>query len=251
MPKICYNACMNVEIYNYLNLINFKLAKLYKKGLYNPFPVDFEVSENDFKERLIFSQIENKLPDFVFEEKRKIKKYFKNSKKNIKKILKNLKKNEFLSVFDEKIINYLNLRLKLTKCLLHDFKNQDFNESDAVLDVFKLDPIFAEHFLDLFNEDCDIENLLNDLETKYKLTYLQKTKLIEKKNNQKAKKNAVELSKKTVSKSKNLKKTEKIIKKPEKIEEKTIKTAKTQSKNQKQSEKTAVKKTTTKNKELS
>lgn len=229
---------MNIEIYNYLNLINFKLTKLYKNGLYNPFPVDFEVTEEAFKERLIFSQIKSKLPEFIFEEKKKIKKYFKNSKKNIKKMLKNLKKSEFLSNFNQKFEIYLNLRLKLTNCLLRDFRNQDFNESEAVEEVYKLDPIFAEHLFDLFNADCDIDKLTIDLEDKYNLTYKEKTKLIEKKNNQKSKKNTVELNKKVANKTKTAEKTTKTKENVEKKEKSLTTKPKT------------TKKTTTKNKEI-
>lgn len=237
---------MNIEIYNYLNLINFKLAKLYKNGLYNPFPVNFEVTEADFKERLFFSQIQSKLPNFIFEEKKKIKKYFKNSKKNIKKILKNLKKSEFLSNFDKKFENYLNLRLKLTKCLIHDFKNQSFDESDAIEQVYKLNPIFADLLFDLFNSDCDIEKMIFDIEDKYNLTYAEKIKLIEKKNNQKSKKISIELNKKTVEKSKSAEKTSKTKQKTKINQEKSIEKEKTST----PKTKTTAKKTTTKNKEI-
>lgn len=83
---------MNIEIYNYLNLINYKLAKMYKKGLYNPFSDSFSLTEEMIKERLIFSQFKIKLPDFIFEEKKKIKKYFKNSQKKYQKNDKKLRK---------------------------------------------------------------------------------------------------------------------------------------------------------------
>ena len=223
---------MNIEIYNYLNLINYKLAKLYKNGLYNPFPINFEVPKEKFKERLFFSQIEINLPEIIFEERKKIKKYFKNSQKNIKKIKKNLKKSDFFDNFNQNFENYLNLRLKLTKCLLHDFKHQDFDESDALLQIYKLDPIFAEHLFDIFKEDCDIENVLFNLEDRYNLTYLEKRNLIEKKNKQKSKKALKELHDFAVKNEKNKEKTlkakETVSKSKQSATSKTTQTKKTQ-----------------------
>lgn len=214
---------MNIEIYNYLNLINFKLAKLYKNGLYNPFPDGFGLTKEKIKERLIFSQMEIKLPDFIFEEKRNIKKYFKNSRKNIKKLLKNSKKSEFSAIFNEKFENYLFFRLKLTSALLHDFRNQDFEEEDAVLQIYKIDPIMGELTISLFEKDCDIDKLIENLETNYSLSYQEKTKLIEKKNNQKAKKQSKQLQDLAVLNSKT---TEKVSKKT-KSAEKTVSVKKT------------------------
>ena len=176
---------MNIEIYNYLNLTNYKLAKLYKNGLYNPFPDGFELTTEKIKERLFFSQIQPTLPEFIFEEKKQIKKYFKNSQKNIKNLIKNSKKSEFSAIFNEKFEIYLFFRQKLTRVLLRDFRKQDFNEGDAVLQILNLDPIMADLLQNLFKNDCDIESLIDNLEERYNLSYAEKMKLIEKKNNQK------------------------------------------------------------------
>lgn len=194
LSKLGYNESMNIEIYNYLNLINFKLAKLYKNGLYKPFSDGFELTKEMIKERLIFSQIEIKLPDFIYEEKRNIKKYFKNSRKNIKKLLKNSKKSEFSEFFDNKFEKYLIFRLKLTNLLLHDFRRQDFEEEDAVLQIYKIDPIMGELTKPLFEKECNLDKLIENLETDYSLSYQEKTKLIEKKNNQKSKKQSKQLA---------------------------------------------------------
>lgn len=204
---------MNIEIYNYLNLINYKLAKLYKNGLYNPFSNDFVLTEEKIKERLIFGQIENKLPNFIFEEKKKIKKYFKNSQKNTKKLIKNLKKLNFSELFEQKFESYLKIRLKLTKIIIHEFGKSNFNESEALEEIFSLDPIYADLLSNIFDQDCDIEKLVENLENEYNLTYSQKLKIIEKKNNQKTRKSAKALNKP-------IKKTK----------EKTTSTVKTQSK---------------------
>ena len=209
---------MNIEIYNYLNLTNYKLAKLYKNGLYNPFPDGFELTTEKIKERLFFSQIQPTLPGFIFEEKKQIKKYFKNSQKNIKNLIKNSKKSEFSVIFNEKFEIYLFFRQKLTRTLLRDFRKQDFDEGDAVLQILNLDPIMGDLLQNLFQSDCDIESLIENLEERYNLSYADKMKLIEKKNNQKTRRNVkklqeFELKQKELSKEK--------IQKKEKVTEKS------------------------------
>ncbi len=184
---------MNIEIYNYLNLTNYKLAKLYKNGLYNPFPDGFELTTEKIKERLFFSQIQPTLPEYIFEEKKQIKKYFKNSQKNIKNLIKNSKKSEFSVIFNEKFEIYLFFRQKLTRTLLRDFRKQDFDEGDAVLQILNLDPIMGDLLQNLFQSDCDIESLIENLEERYNLSYADKMKLIEKKNNQKTRRNVKKL----------------------------------------------------------
>lgn len=231
---------MNIEIYNYLNLINYRLAKMYKKGLYNPFSDNFYLTEEMIKERLIFSQFKIKLPDFIFEEKKKIKKYFKNSQKNTKKMIKNLEKSEFSDIFNKKLKIYLILRSKLNRTLIRDFRNQDFDENDAILQIYQLDPVMTELLLDLFTENCDIEKLLSNLETSYTISYSEKIKLIEKKNNQASKKLASKTTTKKATKIPEKKKvaakiSEKTPKKIEKVE-KTIKTSTTKTKNTKNKE---------------
>lgn len=144
-------------------------------------------------------------------------------------MIKNLEKSEFSDIFNKKLKIYLALRSKLNRSLIRDFKNQDFDENDAVLQIYQLDPIMTELLLDLFTENCDIEKLLLNLENSYTISYSEKIKLIEKKNNQASKKLASKTATKKVTKISEKKKIstkvlEKTPKKTEKVE-KTIKTS--------------------------
>lgn len=198
---LLYNSVMNIEVYNYLNLINFNLAKLYRSGLYKPFSDNFEVTKEKIKERLILSQIKIKLPDFVFDEKKKIKEKIKNSQKNIKKLIKNLKNIDFSRIFAEKIEIYLKFRQKISALLLRNFKHQDFDENDAIEQILKIDPIFSELLCSLFEKDFDADLVFEGLENRYISLYNKKIKLIEKKNNQKSRRQSIVLANESIDKN--------------------------------------------------
>ena len=80
----------NFEIYNYLNITNRRLGKVYKYTGTHCLPADFDVNAEMFKERLFLNEMENQeiFPPFVNEEKKEIKKRLKNSIKNIQKLKK-------------------------------------------------------------------------------------------------------------------------------------------------------------------
>lgn len=202
----------DVEIFNYLNLINPKLGKICKANSFNPFPLDFVVTEEKIKRQLLLNQIScEKIPEFVFEDKRKLKKIYKNSRKNVKKMLKNIKNYEFSADFLEYLEIYLNLRYFLTKYILKNSKNQNFVEEESFIDLFSLDPILSDLLFELFSDDFDY-NSITDLEKQYNLNYEKKIKLIEKKNNQKSKNYAKKLGLENLNKTKNNEKTQKNIK---------------------------------------
>ncbi|MBE7075494.1 MAG: hypothetical protein E7375_00290 [Clostridiales bacterium] len=189
----------NLEILNYLNLISPKLGNLFKTKGYNPLPSDFVFTEEKIKERLEMSQIEEfvKLPDFIFDDKKIIKKKLKNSIKNIKNIKKNQKFNQFSIVFSQKFDFYIEVRLRLSQAILKDFKNFDFSENSAFQEIIKIDPVMFEKLEDLFNESFDLSKLPSDFEEKYTLSYIEKLKLIEKKKQKEQKTVATRLATKT------------------------------------------------------
>ena len=83
----------NIEIYNYLNLTNPRLGKLYKMTGYNPLPKNFSFTKDAIKDRLYLNQMPSEIsfPDFLYEDKKNLKKRFKLSLKRINQILKEKK----------------------------------------------------------------------------------------------------------------------------------------------------------------
>ena len=120
-------------------------------------------------------------PNFVYDNKNEVKKYFKNSIKNIKKMRKNIENYDFSPEFLEKLNVYFNIRIDITEALLKEFKNQRFDEKDAFQEIYRLNPILSNLMMELFNEHADIKSLLTNLEDKYQISYLEKLQLIEKK----------------------------------------------------------------------
>ena len=186
----------NFEVYNYLNVTNRKLGKLYKYTGTNCLPAGFDVNEQTFQERLLLNEMENAdaFPPFEIKEKKEIKKHFKNSLKNIQKIKKMQKKGVIFENFSENFKNkvdfYLELRHELTHSILQDFEDQNFDEIDAYRQIFNLDPVFGECLEGLFEAKVDFSSIFEGLEEKYEKSYLAKLKKIEKKNQKKRKKSA-------------------------------------------------------------
>ena len=173
----------NYEIYNFLNMINPRLGKVYKLTGFSPLPRNFVMTKELLKERLYLNQMSAKIvfPDFIYENKSEIKKYFKNSVKNMKKIKKNISNFDFSPEFSEKLNVYFNIRIDITKSILSEFKNQRFDEKDAFQEIYKINPILSKMLDGLFDEHTDLKSLLNNLEDKYEISYLEKLQLIEKK----------------------------------------------------------------------
>lgn len=220
----------NYEVLNYLNLTNGKLGKVYKLTGFNPLPEGFVLSEEIIKERLFLNQMQNKkdYPDFIFEEKKVIKKHFKISLKNIKKLEKTAFLKNSTTDFALKFETYLQLRKELTDLILQEFKKQDFDECEAFNELYLLNPIFGELLEGIFEENFNGELPFEVLEEKYLISYLEKVQIIEKQKKKKSQKNKINenilIADKNVEKSvqKNKEKTqmknsEKIVKKSKKI----------------------------------
>lgn len=172
----------NVEVLNYLNLVNERLGKLYKLSGFNPLPDDFVFNKKMIKERLFLNQMQSDItfPDFVFGEKKYLKKHFKYSIKNIKNLLKNkgLLKN-MGSEFQTRFSVYLTMRESVTALILKEFNKFNFNECDAYTEIFNINPVMFNLLTELFEKDCNLELLVEDLENKYNLSYEEKLKAIE------------------------------------------------------------------------
>ncbi len=196
-----YNGIMkkklnnNMEIFNYLNLVNPKLGRLYRLSGTHCLPMDFDVNESSIKERLLLNEFanENIFPPFVYEEKNNFKKHIRNSVKNVQKIQKLAKNPQFLSNFSvefcQKFDFYLQLRQELSHALLKDFHGQDFDEIDAYRQLYNLDPIFGEFLDGLYDANVNFSALLSGLEGKYMKSYAEKLQAFE---NAKKKKSAKE-----------------------------------------------------------
>lgn len=175
----------NLEIYNFLNLTSHRFGRIYKYVGFCPLPKNFVITKDKIKEKLILSQLQKNdiFPYFSSEEKNKIKKYFKNSLKNCKKISKiNLNSKNFSEEFVEKLEIYFNMRTYLTRVVLKEFKRHTFDETSAYREIFNIDPVMSSFLSELFEEKVDFDLLFEDLESKYKLSYLQKLQMLEKKN---------------------------------------------------------------------
>lgn len=220
------------EVYNYLNITNRKLSKLYKYFGYNFFPDNFDITQDTFKERLYLNemQLNNIFPPFSIEEKKGIKKFVKNSIKNMQKIAKSgYFAENFSPDFAAKVEIYFDMRRELTRILLKDFNNQDVDEVALYQEIYNLNPVFSEFFEDLYLDKVDLPKLFDGLEEKYNKSYLAKLKLIEKKVTKKQEKtNEIheELQRqKNAAKTKNAEKDAKIVEKSVKNNKKATKTS--------------------------
>ena len=227
----------NVEILNYLNLINKKLGKQYQLTGYNPLPENFTVSKDAIKE-IIFLQQQNSpelFQKFVFKDKKEVKNLLKTSQINVRKLLKKISLTKKLSEFGKKFYLYLLLRQEVTNLILKDFKKYDFNEFSAFEEIYLINPIFGEMLENFFTDANSFENIEN-IEQKYNFNYLEKLKLWEKKAKKLKQQNVPQINiKKSIKKEKNIQKIEKITKKPEKSlknNEKTLKNGILKTKNE-------------------
>lgn len=218
----------NFEILNYLNLISTKLGKKYAILGKSCLPNDFVLTDELIKERLQMKNFEKfvELPKFVYGEKKEIKKNFKNSIKNMKKLQKNLNLFDFSNIFTTKFENYLVFRIDLTKIILKEFKNYDFNEIESLKEIFAIDPIFGELLIEIFDDNPNFEHLMKDLEEKYSLTRLKKQKILEKNSNIQLQDVALNQNLLNNEKSKNSQKIEKKVLKITKNSEKIVKISK-------------------------
>ncbi len=89
--------------------------------------------------------------------------------------------------FVSKMEFYLNVRREITDAILKDFGKIGFDESDAYLEIYALDPIFADLLPDLFDVGFEISKISSDFEKKYEELKKERVKTIEKKETKKLK----------------------------------------------------------------
>ena len=205
---------INFEVLNYLNMINEKFGILYSHFGYNPLPDDFTLSQKLIKERLAFNKMAKtlKTPDFIFDEKRKIRKKFKKSLKNTKKLEKIVKNTEKIDNFDKNdFLIYLSMRKKLLKNEIFSFHKTEFEEGKSYAEIYNINPVFGKLLEKSFEEDIDIENFLEHLGENYKTAYKELQEKVKKKKKEKLTENIatinriVEKSKKVAKVSNNIK----------------------------------------------
>lgn len=177
----------NFGIYNYLNLINRRVAKAFKNTGKNPLPADFKITTEAIKERLYLNQMYSNLsfPAFLFEDNKQIKKRFKASLKQIKQLQAMLSKESVAKTMSPKFLakfsTYLKMRMLVTKSILKEFKRYFFNECDAYEEICAIDTIFFELLDGTFEPDFDVRLYLDGLEKKYAIYYQERVSRLEEK----------------------------------------------------------------------
>ena len=174
------------EVYNYLNLTNQRLGKLYKLSGYNPLPEDFIFDKDTIKERLYLNQMPSTIsfPEFLFGDKKDLKRRFALSLKRIKQILKDKKYETKMSpAFAKKFETYMVLRREVTSLILKDFSKYDFDECDAYIEICSINTIFFDLLDGIFDDAFNFYEVSFDLEYRYNIYYAERLKRLEKKNN--------------------------------------------------------------------
>ena len=188
----------NFGIYNYLNLVNRRVAKAFRSSGRSPLPEGFTITKEKIMERLYLNQMQSDItfPSFLFEDSRAVKKRFKASVKQIKQLQAMYKKPEYAktlsSEFSKKFETYLNLRLFVTKSILKEFKRYFFNECDAYEEICAIDTIFFRLLDGTFEPDFDVRLYVDGLEKKYNIIYQESVSRLEEKVSEKTKKKRAE-----------------------------------------------------------
>jgi len=191
----------NFAIYNYLNLINRRVAKAFRSTGRSPLPANFKVTKEAIVERLYLNQMQSSItfPEFLFEDNRAVKKRFKASVKQIKQLQAMLKNAQFSGTmsanFLEKFSTYLKLRLFVTNSILKEFKRFYFNECDAYEEICAIDTIFFSLLDGTFEPDFDVRLYVDGLEEKYNIFYQERIERLEQKVSEKTKKKRAEQNK--------------------------------------------------------
>ncbi len=184
----------NFGIYNYLNLVNRRVAKAFRNTGRNPLPAGFRITTESIKERLYLNQMQADIsyPEFLFENNRNVKKRFKASVKQIKQLQAMLKDESFRNTmstdFVTRFSTYLKIRLFVTISILKEFKRYYFNECDAYEEICAIDTIFFELLDGTFEPDFDVRLYLDGLEEKYKIFYNERVNRLDEKVSAKTKK---------------------------------------------------------------
>lgn len=210
------------EIYNYLNLVDRRLGTLYKLTGYNPLPANFVFDNETIVERLYLNQMPSTIsfPDFLYEDKKLLKKRFKMTLKRIQQILKEKKYSEFMSKkFANKFESYLLMRKAVTNLLLKDFRKYSFDECDAYIEICSINTIFFDLLEQIFDDEFNFLDILPTLEDVYNLYYSERLKRLEAKRNKKISQNAQKITENIVQNQKNQIKLEKKSEKEHKMKQ--------------------------------
>ncbi len=164
----------NFEKLNFLYLTNEKLANYYKLSGRSFLPEDFSLTDEKIVERLAFANedLSKKQPEFLFEDKKVVKKRFKILLKNLKKINKmsifatNSSKN-----FQQSMEYYFQALEFVCRSILKEFSKFDFMETGAYEEIVAINPIIFEILRNLFDENFDVEISFSDFEEKYTKIY--------------------------------------------------------------------------------
>ena len=124
--------------------------------------------------------------------------------------------------FQKQFLNYLSIRIVLTKSLLKDFLGQDIDETSAYQEIFNLDPIFGELLNKIYMPDFVFDDVISNIEEEYQASYTEKLKKINKKERKKrTQKNTAEIQPKIQKiqkkEAKNIKNYEKNVEKVKKV----------------------------------
>ncbi len=205
----------NYEVLNYLNLTSNELGKLYKLTGYNPLPSDFVLTKKAIKERLLLGQLEcPKIPNFVFESKKELKKRFKTSLKNVNNVLKKASIEGFDVEFVKKMDFYFNVRREVTQIILKKFGKVDFDECDAYLEIYALDPIFSDLLEVLYEENFDLSCITPKLQKEYSALREKRFKTLAKKETKRRKtaEKQAQMVRENVKMAQKTKKSQKVVK---------------------------------------
>lgn len=221
MKKIVGNY---YDVYNFLNIINRRLGKLFKLTRYSPLPEGFVITEQNMTELLLLEQMKDEavMPFFAGQEKKNIKKMFKNGLKHCQYVIKHHPFEKYCSKeFGMRVLVYFNIRKDLFDIMLKDFKTNEADEVEYYRECFNVNPVLGRCMDVLFEDKVDFDKLFDGLEEKYNLAYGQQLKLINKKETKKQEKVAQEIatnevlknSQKTENLQKNTQKTQKDVQK--------------------------------------
>ena len=159
-------------------------------------------------------------PEFLYEEKKDLKKRFKMTIKRINQILKEQKYKACMSKdFAEKFENYLIMRREVTSLILKDFNKPDFDECDAYIEICSINTIFFDLLEQIFDDEFNFSDILPTLEDVYNIYYSERLKRLEEKRNVQISKNNQKIAENIAINQKNQIKLEKKSEKNNKLKQ--------------------------------
>ena len=210
------------EIYNYLNLVDRRLGLLYKLTGYNPLPSSFSFDSEAIVERLYLNQMPSSMsfPEFLYEEKKDLKKRFNMTIKRINQIVKEQKYKACMSKdFTDKFEVYLLMRREVTSLILKDFNKSNFDECAAYIEICSINTIFFDLLEQIFDDEFNFSDILPTLEDLYNIYYSERLKRLEDKRNKQIAKNNQKIAENIAINQKNQIKLEKKSEKNNKLKQ--------------------------------